>query len=139
VNDLNAKQSTRRFDVMSVVVGLTIVAAAGLGVLARTERMSRVLAALAMIFGIAAAVTGWREMRRSKEPSPVADLHAELYTRRSGLTSIAVGLFFLTGTPQALVDPNRTGRVMGIFVSILGMVALVLGGFALWQSQKRRS
>jgi hypothetical protein len=88
-------------------------------VLAATNRTSQVLAAVTAVFGVAAAVTGWRGW-----PS----LSIEEKMRRSGVMGIGTGLLLLNGAILSLSNPNRAGRALGRLVLAGGVVSMVVGG-----------
>jgi hypothetical protein len=133
VNDFDAKRSTSSSDVSIVVLGLLAVASGGMRVLVDTDRMIRVLGALTLIFGVAITVIGWRGRPR------LDGLSAKQRTRRSGVNAIGTGLVVLTLNGPFWSDPDRTGRVFGTYILIVGVVALAFGGLLLWRAQKRRS
>jgi len=89
-----------------------------------------VLAVVTLIFGVAAAVTGWRGW-----PS----LSIEQKMRRSGVMGIGTGLLLLTGAIQTFSDPNRAGRALGRLVLAGSVVSMAVGGFTLWRYRKRRT
>ena len=127
MNELDAKQSTSSSDVMIVLFGLVVVASGVLRVLSDANLLTRVLGVITLMFGVASAVIGWC----GRGPS------SQQPTRRSALMFIGLGLMSLSGTPRALADPNRTGRIIGATELIIGVVGLGAGGLLLWWSQKR--
>ena len=133
MNDFDAKRSTSSSDVSIVFLGLLAVASGGMRVLIDTDRMIRVLGAITLIFGVAITVIGWRGR------PPLNGLSAQQRIRRSGVDVIGTGLVVLTVNGPFWSDADRTGRVFGTYILIVGVVALAFGGLLLWHAQKRRS
>jgi hypothetical protein len=123
VTDLNAKQSTRKSDVFSVVLGVALMATGGVQLLVEhTDPVRLVVGALNLILGAAAAVTAWRGSTRRE--------WVWVFVCLNGLYWTVFGRFGRS-------DPS--GPVAGTVLIVVAVAALVIGGLTLWQYRKRRT